>query len=252
MATSNGKTGSFAAILTVRQDTQEANNLRSVAAREPLGAADSQALPASYVKFIESAGGEVVSFPQLTTGCLCRLNLGSLQGLSASTRRTLRRAEQGDPGRGTLLRGGSLRQMEILLDSLNGFLFTGGADMDPPPAAQRVLQRSKELFKAGDPKNQLPVWGTCLGFEWLVSATSPPSLISGFRANNVNLPLQLSPEAGTSRLFGKAPQHILDALQFKNVSFNSHHRGVRPATRPVNCWTHGSPGTDRQAMIFYG
>eukprot|EP00434_Breviolum_minutum_P015543 symbB.v1.2.013687.t1/scaffold971.1/size148033/15 len=121
-------------------------------------------------------------------------------------------------------------EMDVLLDSLNGFLFTGGADLDPPAAALRVLHRSRELFKAGDPENQFPVWGTCLGFEWLVAATSPPSLISGFRAENVNLPLHFSLEAVTSRLFGKAPQHIWDALKFENVSFNSHHRGVRPVT----------------------
>ncbi len=146
--------------------------------------------------------------------------------------------------------------MDALLDSLNGFLFTGGtgltlftidishwyamlvpmsgADLDPPAAALRVLDRSRELFKeprprsgskmhqswwlpeirkltswgwyfipiftglfihpkwwlfgisainsinlcwftlpvfqAGDPENQLPVWGTCLGFEWLASS----------------------------------------------------------------------------------
>ena len=26
------------------------------------------------------------------------------------------------------------------------------------------------MFQAGDPENQLPVWGTCLGFEWLASS----------------------------------------------------------------------------------
>lgn len=147
-----------------------------------------EVLPASYVKFIESAGGEVVPVSFNATDS----------------------------------------EMDQLLKSLNGFLFTGGADLDPPPAALRVLERSEELFKAGDPQNQLPVWGTCLGFEWLVAATSPPSLISGFRADNVNLPLHFLPEARASRLFGKAPQHIMDALKFKNVSFNSHHRGVPP------------------------
>ena len=153
------------------------------------GASKCEMLPASYVKYIESAGGEVVPVSIDTTDS----------------------------------------EMDVLLDSLNGFLFTGGADLDPPAAALRVLHRSRELFKAGDPENQLPVWGTCLGFEWLVAATSPPSLISGFRAENVNLPLHFSLEAVTSRLFGKAPQHIWDALKFENVSFNSHHRGVRPA-----------------------
>ena len=66
--------------------------------------------------------------------------------------------------------------MDVLLDSLNGFLFTGGpgwrclplifpmdlvcyvvdilmsgADLDPPAAALRVLHRSRELFKEAPP-----------------------------------------------------------------------------------------------------
>lgn len=148
-----------------------------------------EALPASYVKFIESAGGEVVPVSFYATES----------------------------------------EMDLLLESLNGFLFTGGADMDPPAAALRVLERSRQLFEAGDPQNQLPVWGTCLGFEWLVAATSPSSLLSGFRASNVNLPLHLTPEASSSRLFEKATQRIMNALLFENVTFNSHHRGVPPA-----------------------
>ncbi|CAE7599012.1 gghA [Symbiodinium natans] len=115
--------------------------------------------------------------------------------------------------------------MAKLLGSLNGFLFTGGQDMDPPPAALRVLEHSRRMFEAGQ---VFPVWGTCLGFEWMVAAMSPKSLLPGFRAENVNLPVHLQQRATTSRLFSEAPQRVLEALQFANVAFNSHHRGVFP------------------------
>ena len=54
-------------------------------------------------------------------------------------------------------------------------------------------------------------------------------IIAAARASNVNLPLQLAPGARSSRLFQKAPEEVLEALQFKDVTFNSHHRGVSPA-----------------------
>lgn len=117
-------------------------------------------------------------------------------------------------------------EMAELLRSLNGFLFTGGQDLDPPPAALRVLEHSRRMFEAGQ---TFPVWGTCLGFEWLVAAMSPKSLTPTFRAENVNLPVHLLPDAATSRLFAEAPTRVLKALEFQNVAFNSHHRGVSPA-----------------------
>ncbi|CAE7900309.1 gghA [Symbiodinium sp. KB8] len=145
-----------------------------------------EALPASYVRFIESAGGEVVPVRSTTSDA----------------------------------------EMAELLRSLNGFLFTGGQDLDPPPAALRVLEHSRRMFEAGQ---TFPVWGTCLGFEWLVAAMSPKSLTPTFRAENVNLPVHLLPDAATSRLFAEAPTRVLKALEFQNVAFNSHHRGVSPA-----------------------
>ena len=42
---------------------------------------------------------------------------------------------------------GLLHHQRISSDLRHSQTFSG-ADMDPPPAAQRVLKRSKELFKA--------------------------------------------------------------------------------------------------------
>jgi len=89
-----------------------------------------------------------------------------------------------------------------------------------------VLEISRALHEAGE---VLPVWGTCLGFEWLVSFAEESALQTGIRALNVSLPLQLTPAAGTSQLLGAAPPFILDALANHNTTFNMHHRGVVPS-----------------------
>jgi len=143
-------------------------------------------LPASYVRFIESAGGQVVPINIDTTD----------------------------------------EDMDHLIDSLNGFLFTGGPDMDLPRPVQQVLRRSRQAHEEND-AGGIPVWGTCLGFEWMIQAVAPEGLEAGFNASNVNLPLQLQPAARSSRLLGQAPQSVLDALTHR-TAFNNHHRGVRP------------------------
>jgi len=150
-------------------------------------ASSCEMLPASYVRFIESAGGQVVPINIDTTD----------------------------------------EDMNHLIDSLNGFLFTGGPDMDPPRHVQQVLRRSRQAHEEDD-AGGIPVWGTCLGFEWMIQAVAPEALEAGFNASNVNLPLQLQPAASSSRLLGQAPQSVLDALTLHRTAFNNHHRGVRP------------------------
>mmetsp|Transcript_82875 Transcript_82875/g.146450 ORF Transcript_82875/g.146450 Transcript_82875/m.146450 type:complete len:334 (+) Transcript_82875:22-1023(+) len=145
-------------------------------------------LPASYVRFIESAGGQVVP-------------------VSSNT---------------------SDEDMDHLIDSLNGFLFTGGQDLDVPRPAQRLMERSRRAHKEKDPAGGIPVWGTCLGFEWMIAAIAPEALQVGFNATNVSLPLQLLPSAKSSKLLGQAPQSVLDALTLHRTAFNMHHRGARP------------------------
>eukprot|EP00933_Yihiella_yeosuensis_P017746 TRINITY_DN14772_c0_g1_i1.p1 TRINITY_DN14772_c0_g1~~TRINITY_DN14772_c0_g1_i1.p1 ORF type:complete len:357 (+),score=64.84 TRINITY_DN14772_c0_g1_i1:101-1171(+) len=152
---------------------------------------DCEVLPASYVKFIESAGGQVVPVSYASSD----------------------------------------DEIDHLVDSLNGFLFTGGPDVILPSAAIRVLNRSKALFVSGGERNTIPVWGTCLGFEWLIQAVAgPQSLETGYKAFNVSFPLLLrQPAASKSRLLGEAPQSILEALTLKKTAFNSHERGISPA-----------------------
>lgn len=144
-----------------------------------------QILPASYVRFIEAAGGEVVPVSYNTTD----------------------------------------EEIDHLVGSLNGFLFTGGGDVDMPASAHRMLTKSKELHEAG---RVLPVLGICLGYEWLIQYAAYDALQSNFSAQNVTLPLKLTPNAMDSRLMSSAPPEILEAMTTKNTAFNAHHRGVSP------------------------
>lgn len=144
-----------------------------------------EVLPASYVRFIESAGGQVVPVSSRTSD----------------------------------------EEIDHLVHSLNGFLFTGGGDDNLPRAAHRMLNHSKAMHKEGQ---SLPVWGTCLGFEWLIMHTAPGALQAGFQSENRSYNLNLTPNAPGSRLLGNAPSEVLKAMTHDRVTFNNHHEGITP------------------------
>jgi len=145
-----------------------------------------EVMPASYVKAVEAAGGRVLPISYYADS----------------------------------------KDVELLGQSLNGILFTGGGDMPIPLAAKQLLNRSRAMHFMGE---SLPVWGTCLGFEWLVDFVAQGSLQAGFRAFNVSLPLRLTSSARKSRLMGSAPAKVLDALVNGSVAFNMHHIGIEPS-----------------------
>lgn len=153
----------------------------------PLGGGYEQ-LPASYVKYIEAAGGRVVPV-----------------SFSASD-----------------------QEIERLASSVNGFLLIGGGDMPPPRPVRKMLDISRQMHLSGKPGASLPVWATCLGFEMIMEYLAEGALDTDYQAFNLSLSLQLTESAAQSRLLGKAPQPVLETLTRRGITFNNHHRGVSP------------------------
>ncbi|XP_064607881.1 gamma-glutamyl hydrolase-like [Liolophura sinensis] len=117
-----------------------------------------------------------------------------------------------------------------IFNSINGVLFPGGgANLTTSGYAQagRILfDLAIEANKAGD---FFPVWGTCLGFQFLTALVAKKVLLGHFDAENLPLPLDLiSPDYQKSEIFGQAPQEIIDALKTENVTANSHQFGITP------------------------
>lgn len=99
----------------------------------------------------------------------------------------------------------------------------GGAQMSS--AAKHMYKKAKAANDAGD---YFPVFGTCLGFEWLLIAESGNDdiLDSPFDAYNYSIPLEFTDLAKSSEYFGTAPTHIVDVLATKPVTMNNHHGGI--------------------------
>ena len=137
-----------------------------------------------------------------------------------------------------------------LLKQLDGVLLPGGSN-PPLPDAARV---SVEYALAASSRNEsFPVWGTCLGFEWLVEVLAPGALQTGFDAENVSMALSLTEKAAASYLLGGS-QKLRSDLSTKPLAMNNHYRGIEPsnfaADRRLALFDVLSTNTDRQGRPF--
>jgi len=77
----------------------------------------------------------------------------------------------------------------------------------------------------------MPLWGTCMGFQWLLIGASNDVTIldpkdGQFDAYNYSIPLDFTPNAPSSRLFSKAPEDLYKIMASQNVTMNNHHYGI--------------------------
>lgn len=127
-------------------------------------------------------------------------------------------------------------EVDRAFSQVNGALFMGGG-AQLPAAARRLWSRAVAANAAGD---HFPIWGSCLGFEWIMQLASGDDhiLAGGFDSENLTLPLNLTAAAASSRIlapaastpvaFAEHPRSILDALALP-VTMNNHQQGVTPA-----------------------
>lgn len=76
-----------------------------------------------------------------------------------------------------------------------------------------------------------------------------------FDSYNLPLPLDFTPSASTSRLYGNAPNDILKNFASENITINLHHDGVTPSTYQNNPKLSAfvdllSTNVDRKGNIF--
>lgn len=125
-------------------------------------------------------------------------------------------------------------ELTSLVAGLNGVLFPGGAVRVAP--GNPYFEVTKSVFnlgiKANDNGEHFPMWGTCLGFEFLcVMGASSDSVLdqSGtFDSENLPIPLTFTPAANSSNMFGSFSPNVRQALATENVTMNFHKRGVTP------------------------
>jgi len=108
---------------------------------------------------------------------------------------------------------------------INGLVIPGGhtsiRHSGYADASHAFFKMAKEANDAGD---VFPIWGTCLGFEMLGQITNNgQDYLKRCNSYEQSLPLELEPNWLESRLFGSAPEEVIDHLTQLPVTSNFHH-----------------------------
>lgn len=144
-------------------------------------------IPASYVKYLESGGSRVMPI-----------------------RLTLTTAEY-----------------ENIFKKINGLIFIGGAVSLETSDFARVAKIFYRLaLTANDAGDFFPIWGTCMGLQLLTVLVAGENLLTNTSAENIALPLNLTTEAHSSRMFKGFPDKLMTALTQEPLTGNFHHFGV--------------------------
>jgi len=121
-----------------------------------------------------------------------------------------------------------------LFAGLNGLLFPGGgASLALNSSYFQASQFMWNLaINANSHRDYFPIWGTCLGFQLISVLVGNESILtSGFDSENYPVALSFSPNATSSRLFNPAtcPSYVFDALATQPITMNNHQDGVTPS-----------------------
>jgi gamma-glutamyl hydrolase len=117
------------------------------------------------------------------------------------------------------------QEIEEQFHTLSGIFFTGGPSK--PTDFHRYFATEQLLLSLALEYNQ-PVWGTCLGFQSIADIIAGEDILGDYEAENVELALNLTPAAESSRLFGKdsMSDEIRDLFTERNYTTNWHYYGV--------------------------
>ncbi|CAL8123308.1 unnamed protein product [Orchesella dallaii] len=156
-------------------------------------------IAASYVKYVEGAGARVVPILVDQDEAYLRRIFNSINGL--------------------LFPGGAIifeYDNSTINNSTKGFVSTG----------LFLMKLAKEANDKGD---YFPVWGTCLGFEFMLFAEgNGQDARTQCQANNQLDKLRFQKDAMQSMLFGKARKSVINTLGTKAVTANFHHLCLTP------------------------
>jgi len=198
-------------------------------------------IAASYVKYLEAGGARSIPIPYDAPVAIDSSNDDDANSTS------------------------SRLLLDELFDRIDGlFLPGGGADLSP--AVGYMIQKAIDSNARGE---YFPVWGTCLGFEFLVTYvgtggrvvtnhTYDPVLEWDYDAENISLPLLDVVASRDGGLYGNdkgKKNSIYDIVTTKNVTMNNHRAGITPERFLANSnltrvWRITSTNVDKKGKPF--
>jgi len=128
----------------------------------------------------------------------------------------------------------SIEELTRLFHSVNGLLLPGGdANFSPGlpfyDGAHHLVQMAMEANRQG---TYFPVLGICQGMQMLTvmlaGSNCSAIAINAFDSENLSLPLDFTPAADSSMLWGEAPLWVKESVTQRNLTFNNHDDGLPP------------------------
>ncbi|CAI2370140.1 unnamed protein product [Moneuplotes crassus] len=124
-----------------------------------------------------------------------------------------------------------------LVSKLNGVLYPGGSTSvrnkdgslsDHSKKVELVTNLVKEYNEEGI---HYPILAICMGFQQITQSEAPYKDTLTLRefdsANNANN-VSLTEDVSESKLFEEMPDHLVEALEEENITYNHHYDGVVP------------------------
>lgn len=154
-------------------------------------------IPASYVQWIEAAGGRVIPFKVDST----------------------------------------LEAIKLLLNKVNGVLFTGGnsefwKDITLTPYAKMGCDIYSLVIKANDSGKYTPLWGTAEGLQLITLCASQKNkqVITSFNGQPGYVQLsELTADASSSKIFSaRKGDRVMDYLKNEKITYLQHSQGISP------------------------
>ena len=152
---------------------------------------------ASYVKFIQSAGGRVVPIVD-------------------------------DPKQ--------IKTLDNVLKKVNGIMLPGGEinliDSKYYQIAKRIFKKAIELNEAGI---HFPVFGICRGFQAMPVLTEKSiQILKLFESKNISLPMHIEDDYKNSKMFRNLPDDLKKVMETKDITANYHKYGIYPSEMRTN------------------
>lgn len=124
------------------------------------------------------------------------------------------------------------QELRRLFESVNGILFTGGeiTDISNTPYGKNARLLFQWAVEANDSGDHFPLYGTCQGFQ-LLSQLAADNFTLKRRVKGcvgVSLPLEFTPKARSSRIFGSLPDHVYHTLRNTPCGEHMHNYCIPP------------------------
>lgn len=116
---------------------------------------------------------------------------------------------------------------------LDAFLIPGGPSFPVPAFVARLLHRAADAAQEGV---YFPVWGTCLGFEWIIETVGGTAALEykHFDAMDEPARLRFLFSLDSDRLFKDANSSFMNWLVSEDITYEDHRDGIEPTRFDAN------------------